>query len=156
MEKNYITPQGLQKLQEEFRELKSVERPQIVETVAWAAANGDRSENADYQYGKRRLRQIDKRLEFLTKRLDICEVIDPSTIKSDRVLFGATVTIEDEDGEEKIYKIVGVDEIDTDSGLISWRSPLGKALFKAKVGDYVTFQTPGGEREVEILKINYI
>lgn len=156
--KNYMTPSGAKKLQDELVFLKNVDRPKVVETVAWAASNGDRSENADYQYGKRRLREIDRRLEFLSKRLQSTEVIDPSTVKSDQVRFGATVVIGDEDGNRKTYSIVGVDEIDLSKGRISWMSPLAAALIKAKgrEGDFVTFQSPKGEQEVEILSIKYL
>ncbi len=154
--KNYITPDGAAKLQEELRRLKYDERPKVVETVAWAASNGDRSENADYTYGKRRLRQIDRRVEFLIKRLEAAEVIDPQTVKSDQVRFGATVTIRNEDDQEKTYSIVGVDEVDVYKGKISWRSPLANALLKSKEGDSLTFNSPKGEQEIEVVKIKYV
>jgi transcription elongation factor GreB len=150
---NYITPAGAAALQEELRALKYDERPKLVDTIAWAAGNGDRSENADYQYGKRRLREIDKRIEFLLKRIELAEVVDPSKIKSDKVLFGATVTIIDEDNKEKTYKIVGVDEINLEKNEISWKSPVAAALLNKKVGDFATIHSPKGEREVELTRI---
>jgi transcription elongation factor GreB len=150
---NYITPAGAAALQEELRTLKYDERPKLVDTIAWAAGNGDRSENADYQYGKRRLREIDKRLEFLLKRIELAEVVDPSKIRSDKVLFGATVTIRDEDDKDKTYRIVGVDEINLEKNEISWKSPVASALLNKKVGDIVTIHSPKGDREVEIVKI---
>jgi len=153
--KNYMTPQGAKKLQDELRRLKHDERPKVVETVSWAAGNGDRSENGDYIYGKKRLREIDKRIEFLLKRLDTAEVIDPAKVNSKQVLFGATVTVRDEDDNEKTYTIVGVDEIDVAKGRISWRSPIANALFKAKEGDTVTFTSPKGSQELEVLRIRY-
>lgn len=151
--KNYITPVGAKKLKDELSQLLNVDRPKLVETVAWAASNGDRSENADYIYGKRRLREIDRRIRFLSKRLEAAEVVDPLKQPKDKVLFGARVEVEDEDGVVKIYQIVGVDETDAKNGLISWTSPIGKALLQAKVGDVVTLKTPKGDRDLEILKI---
>jgi transcription elongation factor GreB len=153
--KNYITPRGAEKLREELRHLLYVERPDLVKVVAWAASNGDRSENADYIYGKRRLREIDRRMRFLQKRLDAAEIVDPCLQKGNKVLFGATVTIETENGEKKSYKIVGVDETNPSKGEISWVSPLGKALLQNNVGDVVTLQTPQGESEIEIIKVEY-
>lgn len=153
--KNYITPQGLDKLRQEYQNLLQVERPKIVETVAWAASNGDRSENADYIYGKRRLREIDSRMRFLTGRMEKAEVVDPSQVQSDKVLFGATVTIEDEEGEEQIFQIVGEDEIDIQVGRISWRSPIAKALLGKKVGDEVVVAKPKGPESVSIVQIEY-
>lgn len=156
--KNYMTPNGAQKLRTELHHLVTVERPRITEVVAWAASNGDRSENADYIYGKRRLREIDRRIRFLTKRLEIAEIVDPTTIQDTSVRFGATlrVNVESEEGvEEKTYSIVGIDETDGKRGRISWISPLGKALLRAKVGDVVTFRAPKGEIDVEILEIRY-
>ena len=153
--KNYITPKGANKLQAELRSLLNEERPKIVEVIAWAASNGDRSENADYIYGKRRLREIDRRIRFLTKRLEKVEIIDPSKQSSDKVLFGATVTVLDEDGINKIFQIVGIDETEPTKGRISWISPIGKALLQAKKGDAVTINTPQGEIEYEISKIEY-
>lgn len=156
--KNYITPGGAKRLRDELSQLLNVERPKLVETVAWAASLGDRSENADYIYGKRRLREIDRRLRFLTKRLEIAEIVDPTSIKSDTVRFGATVTVRDPDGVEKTYSIVGVDEIDLKKGHISWISPLGSALLraKAKIGDEVTFRAPKGEIELEIIRLEFV
>ena len=153
--KNYITPQGFEKLKEEFHQLHNVERPKLVETIAWAASNGDRSENADYIYGKRRLREIDKRLRFLTGRLESAFVVDPKTVKSSKVVFGATVTIIDEHEKEKTFQIVGEDEIQVENGRISWRSPLASALLGKAVGDEATLKKPSGEEIVEILKIEF-
>jgi transcription elongation factor GreB len=153
--KNYITPGGLARLKAELRELLTVERPKLVETVAWAASNGDRSENADYIYGKRRLREIDRRLRFLHRRLDAAAVVDPAAQKSDRVLFGATVTLKDEDGRERRYAIVGIDEADAKAGKISWISPLAQALLQAKQGDEIVFRSPKGEEEIEIVCVEY-
>lgn len=154
--KNYITPTGAARLRRELSHLLNVERPKMTEVVAWAAGNGDRSENADYIYGKRRLREIDRRIRFLSKRLEIAEIVDPCSVQSDTVRFGATVTVRDgETLQEKRYCIVGIDEIDLARGHISWLSPLGAALLKAKVGDEVSFQAPKGEVDLEILKIEY-
>lgn len=153
--KNYITVRGAERLQAEYKHLLNVERPEVVRTVAWAASNGDRSENADYIYGKRRLREIDRRLRFLLKRLDAAEIINPALQKADRVLFGATVTIQGEDGQNKVVRIVGVDEVEPSHGKISWVSPLGKALLQAKQGDVVLVRTPRGEEEYEVLQIQY-
>ena len=152
--KNYMTPSGFQKLKDELHQLLNVERPALVKTVSWAASNGDRSENADYIYGKRRLRQIDSRIRFLTKRLDGSEVVDPVTQKSDKVLFGATVTVSDEEGKKATYQIVGIDESEPAKKKISWISPIAKALLGAAVGDVVTLRSPKGEEELEILKKN--
>lgn len=154
--KNYMTPEGAKKLQKEFQHLKFKERPEVVRVVEWAAGNGDRSENGDYLYGKRRLREIDRRIQYLSKRLEILEVVDPAQIKADHVLFGATVTIRDEEDNEKTYSIVGLDEADAANGKISWLSPLAHALMKAKVGDIVQFRAPRGVQEVEVLEIKYI
>lgn len=154
-EKNYITPQGLKKLQDEYQKLKYDERPKVVDVISWAAGNGDRSENGDYIYGKKRLREIDKRLEFLSKRLDVAEVVDPTTITVEYVAIGATVLVQDDDGNEKTYKIVGADESEPEFGKISWVSPIAKAMLKAKVGDYVTYKTPSGEKGLEIMEIEY-
>lgn len=153
--KNYMTPKGAKALQDEFDQLAKVERPKIVEVISWAAGNGDRSENADYLYGKRRLREIDRRLRYLGKRIDTLQVIDPASQKSDRILFGATVRVADEDGKELTYKIVGIDETEPNRGKISWVSPIGRALLQAQVGDGVTIRTPKGEVELEILQIEY-
>ena len=153
--KNYITPSGFAKLQAEYKKLWHGERPEVVETVTWAASNGDRSENADYKYGKKRLREIDKRLRFLSKQLNNAEIVDPETISSEQVLFGATVTVLDENEEKKIYKIVGSDESDAKFLKISWLSPVAKALFKKKVGDFVIVKLPGGEKELEVVMVEY-
>lgn len=153
--KNYMTPAGAKRLQEELRELRYKIRPEVTQTVAWAAGNGDRSENGDYLYGKKRLREIDRRIRFLSKRLDAVEVVDPLKVRSDQVLFGATVTIRDEDDREKTYSIVGIDETDVTQGRISWISPLANALFKARVGDIVTFRSPKGPQEIEIIALDY-
>ncbi|MBS2028970.1 MAG: transcription elongation factor GreB [Deltaproteobacteria bacterium] len=150
---NYITPAGYQKLIDEQERLLTVERPKIVDEVATAAAHGDRSENAEYIYGKRKLRQIDSRLQWLNKRLDKIQVVDPKTQKGKVVLFGATVTVEGEDGREKTYQIVGVDEVDAAAGKVSWQSPLGRALLRRKVGDWVVVQKPSGEEELSIVRV---
>jgi len=153
--KNYITPAGLEKLRAEYQQLMQVERPKIVETVAWAASNGDRSENADYIYGKRRLREIDSRMRFLMGRLENAEVVDPSQLKSETILFGASVVVEDEDGEEQSYQIVGEDEIDIAQGKISWRSPIATSLLGKKEGDEVIVAKPKGPESLTIIQINY-
>ncbi len=153
---NYITPTGFKALQTEFQELFHDERPKLVETVAWAAGNGDRSENGDYIYGKKRLREIDRRLRFLGQRIDSAQVIDPTTLKSDKVIFGATVSLIDEDENEKTYMIVGEDEIDLSKGQISWKSPVAKALLNRKVGDEVLIRKPAGESYVEITRIQFL
>lgn len=153
--KNYITPKGFAKLQEELHQLVRIERPEVTKTVAWAAGNGDRSENADYIYGKKRLREIDKRVRFLTQRIELAVVVDPTGIQTTRVQFGASVVIEDEDGESKMIVIVGVDEIDTTKGLISWRSPIGSSLIGKEVGDTIEVRTPRGLISYEILEIIY-
>jgi transcription elongation factor GreB len=154
-QKNYITPEGFQKLKNEYAELLHKERPKVVETVAWAASNGDRSENADYQYGKKRLREIDRRLHFLLSRLESAEVVDPKSIQSDRVVFGAKVTIRDESNHVSIYKIVGIDELDPSRGYLSWTSPVAKALLGKKVGDVATVIKPRGTEDFEIEKIEF-
>lgn len=154
--KNYITPQGYQRMKDELLQLIDAERPEIVRIVHWAASNGDRSENGDYLYGKKRLREIDRRIRFLTKRLDIAEVVDPSVHQgSDQVFFGATVTYENKAGEETTVTIVGIDEIDPLNGKISWISPVARALIKARTGDVVTLHTPAGQDELEILDVHY-
>ena len=154
--RNYITPGGYARIKTELEQLLRSERPHIVEVVHWAALNGDRSENGDYIYGKRRLREIDRRIRFLTRRLDLAEVVDPERQESaDQVFFGATVTIGDEQGNEQIYQIVGVDETDFSRGRISWVSPLARALLKSREGDRVRFQSPAGWREIEVLEIDY-
>ncbi|MCM0604555.1 MAG: transcription elongation factor GreB [Xanthomonadaceae bacterium] len=154
--KNYMTPQCYEKLKEEVKALLYDERPKIVAVIHWAAGNGDRSENGDYIYGKRKLREIDRRVRFLNKRLDAAEIVDPSTQKSDRVLFGATVTIRNEEDVVKTYRLVGMDEVDVSRGDISWSSPIGKSLLNSKVGDAVTIQLPKGEVEFEVIKIKYV
>lgn len=154
--KNYITPTGFRRLKEEALHLLDKERPELVKVIHWAASNGDRSENADYIYGKRRLREIDRRIRFLTKRLDAAVVVDPaSREQTDQVFFGATVTVVDEAGAEKIYSIVGIDEADVSRGRISWISPLARALIKAREGDCVTVRTPAGDETLEILGVQY-
>jgi transcription elongation factor GreB len=154
--KNYITPSGLEKIKAELHQLTKVERPQVCSVVSWAAENGDRSENADYQYGKRRLRQIDSRVRFLSKRLDNVELVDPLTIPDkSKVFFGATVVVREEDGSERTFRIVGIDESNAELGKISWISPLANALFKSEEGDLVTFKSPKGPREMEIVEIRY-
>lgn len=156
-EKNYITPRGFKRLQDELHQLARVERPEVTKTVAWAASNGDRSENADYIYGKKRLREIDKRVRFLSARIDIAVVVDPTSVKSDKVQFGATVTISDEDdGSEKTVSIVGVDEINTEKNQISWRSPLGSSLIGKVVGDTISVRIPVGAKSYEIIEIEYV
>jgi transcription elongation factor GreB len=154
--KNYITPAGFKRLKDEALHLLDRERPDLVKVIQWAASNGDRSENADYIYGKRRLREIDRRIRFLTKRLDIAEVVDPTTREaSDQVFFGATVTVAKADGSEHTYSIVGVDEADVAQGHISWVSPLARALLKAREGDQITVKTPGGDEIMEIIQVEY-
>ncbi|OFZ18805.1 MAG: transcription elongation factor GreB [Bdellovibrionales bacterium RBG_16_40_8] len=153
--KNYITPSGLEKLKAELKDLIHVERPQLVKTVAWAASNGDRSENADYIYGKRRLREIDRRSAFLTNKIEEALVVDPKTVRSDKVVFGATITVSDENGETKIFQIVGDDEIDAAKGRVSWKSPVARALLGKKVGDEVNIHRPKGEWSVEILSVEF-
>lgn len=154
--KNYITPKGFEKLRSELQDLLKVKRPEVVKTVAWAASNGDRSENADYIYGKRRLREIDRRIRFLTKRMDAAEVVDPAKQSSNKVLFGATVTVENESGIKITYKIVGIDESEPEKKYVSWISPIAKALFNAKVGDVVQFRSPKGDEELQIIRVAYV
>ena len=154
--KNYITPQGYARLRAELLDLIDHERPKIVEVVHWAASNGDRSENGDYLYGKKRLREIDRRIRFLTKRLEISEVVDPSLhAGSDQVFFGATVTYVDDLGDERTVTILGIDEADSSQGQVSWISPVARALLRARVGDEVQLPTPGGVRTLEILQLHY-
>ena len=157
--KNYITPSGLQRLRDELQFLLTRERPAVTQVVAWAAGNGDRSENADYQYGKRRLRQIDRRIRFLTKRIDAAEVVDPEAPRSGRaathVFFGATVRYANAAGTERVVSIVGVDEVDLDRNYISWVSPLARALMKAGPGDRVVLHAPGSTEHLEILDVRY-
>ncbi|HEY8024779.1 MAG TPA: transcription elongation factor GreB [Burkholderiaceae bacterium] len=154
--KNYITPQGYQRIKDELLQLIDVDRPEVVRIVHWAASNGDRSENGDYIYGKRRLRQIDSRIRFLTKRMDLAEIVDPTTHHgSDQVFFGATVTYENQAGEQHTITILGIDELDPLNGKISWVSPVARALTKAREGDVVTLQTPAGLEELEIVAVSY-
>ncbi|UTY58300.1 transcription elongation factor GreB [Massilia sp. erpn] len=154
--KNYITPAGYQRIKDELLQLIDVERPEVVKVVHWAASNGDRSENGDYIYGKRRLREIDRRIRFLTKRLDLAAVVDPSVHHgSDQIFFGATVTYCKPDGEEHTITIVGIDEFDPLHGKISWIAPVARAITKAREGDTVTLRTPTGVEELEILEVRY-
>jgi transcription elongation factor GreB len=157
--KNYITPSGLQRLKDEHRFLLTRERPAVKEVVAWAASNGDRSDNADYQYGKRRLRQIDGRIRFLTKRIEAAEVVDPERPRTGqaatRVFFGATVRYANAAGTERVVSIVGTDEVDLERNHISWVSPLGRALMKSSEGDCVLLQAPGGTTELTVLEVSY-
>jgi transcription elongation factor GreB len=152
---NYLTPEGAKKLQEELRHLVSVERPKTVQEVSDAAALGDRSENAEYIYGKKRLREIDRRIRFLTKRLDAAVIVKQGEVKQGEVRFGATVEVVDEDGQKKTYTLVGPDESDPSRGMLSYQSPLGRSLMKRKVGDVVSVQRPAGEIELEIVAIRY-
>ena len=157
--KNYITPSGLQRLRDELRFLLARERPAVTEVVASAASNGDRSENADYQYNKRRLRQIDRRIRFLTKRIEAAEVVDPEAPRDGRaarqVFFGATVRYANAAGTERVVRIVGLDEIDLDRNHISWKSPLARVLMKSGPGDCVVLQAPGGTEQLQILEVRY-
>ena len=153
--KNYITPAGYRRLKTELKELVEKERPEVVRTVSWAASNGDRSENGDYIYGKRRLRQIDGRIRHLMKRLEIAEVVDPRDQDQERVFFGATVRYVESDGTERTVSIVGTDEVDPPRGRISWISPVARALLKAREGDAITLRTPAGAEELEVLEIRY-
>jgi transcription elongation factor GreB len=157
--KNYITPSGLQRLKDELRFLLARERPAVTEVVAWAASNGDRSENADYQYGKRRLREIDRRIRFLTKRIDAAEVVDPEAPRRGRVatqvFFGATVRYINATGKERVVSIVGLDEVDLDRNRISWMSPLARALMKSGPGDRVMLLAPGGAEQLQVLEVRY-
>ena len=152
-EKNYITPIGHQKLVDELNQLVQVERPEILKVIQWAAGNGDRSENADYIYGRRRLRQIDSRCRFLKKRIELAIIVDPKNVSEEKIQFGATVELENEDGDVKTYRIVGVDEINLEKGEISWKSPIGRSLIGKEVGDEISIQTPSGSKEFEILSI---
>ena len=157
--RNYMTPGGFARLRGELDQLVTKERPELVATVAWAAGNGDRSENGDYIYGKKRLREIDRRIRFLVRRLDNAEVVDPSAPRDEdsgaQVFFGATVTVENAQGEERTVSIVGIDEIDTARGYISWISPMARALLKAREGDTVTVRTPGGAEELDVVSVRY-
>src|SRR5687767_4706570 len=157
--KNYITPSGLQRLKDEHRFLLTRERPAVTQVVAWAASNGDRSENADYQYGKRRLREIDRRIRFLSKRIDAAEVVDPETPRTGKsatlVFFGATVRYANAAGTERVVSVVGLDEVDLDRNYISWRSPLARALMKSGPGDCVVLHAPAGTEQLQILEVRY-
>ena len=155
--KNYLTPAGHRRLQDELYQLVHKERPDIVQVVNWAASNGDRSENGDYLYGKRRMREIDRRIRFLTKRLEAAQVVDPETREAtDQIFFGATVTLLRGNGSEQTVKIVGIDEIDTAQNKISWISPLARCLIKAREGDEVSLNTPEGREDIEILEVAYV
>ena len=154
--KNYMTPEGHHRMKTELLNLIDNERPEVVKIVSWAASNGDRSENGDYIYGKRRLREIDRRIRFLTKRLDLAEIVDPSVNHgTDQVFFGATVEYEDEKGDVNRVRIVGVDEFDPLKGMISWISPVARALTKARIDDVVYLKTPEGDKELTILDVEY-
>jgi len=157
--KNYITPGGLERLKEEHRFLLTKDRPAVTEVVAWAASNGDRSENADYQYAKRRLRQIDGRIRHLSKRMEAAEVVDPEAPRSEmraaKVYFGATVVYSNEAGVEREVSIVGADEVDLERGHVSWVSPLGRALMRSAEGDSVVLEAPGGKERLTILEVRY-
>ena len=157
--RNYMTPGGFGRIKDELERLVQKERPELVATVAWAASNGDRSENGDYIYGKKRLREIDRRIRFLIRRLDIAEVVDPAAQRdegTDQIFFGATVTLRSAKDGERTVSIVGIDEIDTARGYISWVSPMARALIKAREGDTVTLHTPGGVDELEIVVVRYL
>jgi len=154
--KNYMSPAGHARLRAELKHLLDEERPEVVRTVAWAASNGDRSENGDYIYGKRRLREIDRRIRFLTQRLDNAAVVDPSAREAtDQIFFGATVTYLDAQGEERTITIVGMDEVDPRRNRVSWIAPVSRALLKARVGDVVSFESPRGLEELEIVDVRY-
>jgi transcription elongation factor GreB len=154
--RNYVTPQGYKRLREELMSLLDVERPKMVETVSWAAKNGDRSENGDYLYGKKRLREIDRRIRFLTKRLDIAEVADPAQHHgNEQIFFGATVTYANAEGTERTITIKGIDEANNLAGEVSWVSPIARALLKTRVGDEVVLVTPGGVEKLEVLEVVY-
>jgi transcription elongation factor GreB len=154
--KNYITPQGFARLRTELMNLLDVERPKVVDVVSWAAKNGDRSENGDYLYGKKRLREIDRRIYFLTKRLELAEVVDPSVhFGREQIFFGATVTYEDGQGVQTTITIKGVDEFDSTAGEVSWIAPAARALLKARVGDEVSLVTPGGQQRLEVIAVSY-
>jgi transcription elongation factor GreB len=154
---NYMTPQGYARLKEELVRLLDTERPEVVKTVAWAASNGDRSENGDYIYGKRRLREIDRRIRYLTKRLDAATVVDPAQREeTDQIFFGATVTYAAKDGAERTVSIVGVDEADAQRGRVSWIAPIAKALLRRRAGECASFATPNGMEEIEIVDVRYL
>jgi transcription elongation factor GreB len=154
----YMTPACAQRLRAELKEILYTLRPEMVKTATWAASNGDRSENADYHYAKKKLRWFDGRIRFLTQRLEAASIVDPveqEPIAKGRVLFGCTVTVENEEGEEKTYSIVGADEFDVDRGYVSWTSPIGRALLGSSEGDVISFTTPGGRVELEVVKVEY-
>jgi transcription elongation factor GreB len=154
--RNYITPAGYSRLKDELLHLLDAERPEVVRTVSWAASNGDRSENGDYIYGKKRLREIDRRIRFLTRRLDVAEVVDPSAREvTDQIFFGATVDYSTQDGGTHRVTIVGIDEVDPAHGRVSWISPIARALIKARVGDIVRLETPAGNEALEVLDVSY-
>lgn len=154
--RNLITPEGLQRLRDELHNLLRIERPKVVEVVSWAAGNGDRSENGDYIYGKKRLREIDSRIRYLGKRIEIAEPVDPAMQKNhDQVFFGATVTYADENDRERTIRIVGIDEADSEAGDISWVTPVARALMRAQEGDVVEVRTPGGVDSIEVMRIAY-
>jgi transcription elongation factor GreB len=153
--KNYLTPAGYARMKSELKALVEVERPEVVRTVSWDASNGDRSENGDYIYGKRRLREIDRRIRYLMKRLEIAEVVDPRGQDQDQVFFGATVTYCDARGEERTVSIVGIDEVDPARGRVSWISPIARALLRAREGDVVRLRTPAGEEELDVVEVRY-
>jgi transcription elongation factor GreB len=153
--RNYISPAGYARLRSELAQLWEVERPKMVETVSWAAGNGDRSENGDYLYGKKRLREIDRRIRFLSRRLEHAQVVQDMGHDPERVFFGATVTVVDRQGQERTVTIVGMDEVDPARGRVSWIAPIAKALLKAREGDAVTLRTPGGVEELEIVEVRY-
>jgi len=154
--KNYVTPAGYARLKAELRQLVEVERPEVVRTVTWAASNGDRSENGDYLYGKKRLREIDRRVRFLIKRLEGATVVDNSGRDDEQVFFGARVSVRSAGGEERTVTIVGADEVDAARGRVSWHSPVARALLKARAGDTVRLETPGGAEQLEILDVRYL
>jgi transcription elongation factor GreB len=154
--KNYMTPEGFEALRRELHGLLRIERPKVVEVVSWAAGNGDRSENGDYIYGKKRLREIDRRIRFLSKRLEAAEIVDPERrTNREQVFFGATVTYAREDDSEHMITIVGIDEADMENGKVSWISPIARALLKARVGDVVELRTPAGREQIEVVAIRY-
>jgi transcription elongation factor GreB len=154
--RNYMTPQGYARLKGELRALLDTERPELVKIVAWAASNGDRSENGDYIYGKKRLREIDRRIRYLTKRLESSVVVDPAARgETDQIYFGATVTYSTRSGEERTISIVGIDEVDTARGRVSWISPIAKVLLRRQAGDVVPLATPAGVEEIEVLDVRY-
>jgi len=154
--KNYVTPAGYARMKAELKQLLDVERPEVVGIVHWAASNGDRSENGDYIYGKKRLREIDRRIRFLIKRMEIAEVVDTRGQEQDQVFFGATVTVSDGAGARRSVSIVGMDEVDPARGRVSWISPIARALLKARAGDTVTLRTPSGVEELEVVQIRYV